>query len=210
MDLARHLDPHDDDRVARETAQLGLRVAAADRIWHAALDALLDDLRAFAATARRRETVQRRPARQIVRAAQGAAFAGWLALWAPGCSNNSGSHDSGNMIGDPDASPRDAAADRMIADVRPPDAGRPESVVYDPLPPDAGRRESVVYDPLPSDAGRPDLAPDRIMIVDPLPPDAGRPDTSGQPEGPQMVSDPPVAPSDALSLSPRTTEVGSH
>jgi len=39
LDLAAQLDPHDDDRVARETARLGLRVAASDRIWHAALDA---------------------------------------------------------------------------------------------------------------------------------------------------------------------------
>ena len=43
LDLASQLDPHDDDRIARETAHLGLRVAGSDRVWHAALDAMMSD-----------------------------------------------------------------------------------------------------------------------------------------------------------------------
>ena len=175
LDLAAQLDPHDDDQVARETAQLGLRVAAADRIWHAALDALMADLRAFAATGRRRESVPRRPAGQVVRAAQGAAFAGWLALWAPGCADG--------LTVPSDGGRRDATPDYMIADMLPPDAGRPDArpdyMVVDPLPPDASRRDAtpdyMIADMLPPDAGRPDARPD-FMVVDPLPPDAGRPD----------------------------------
>ena len=176
LDLAARLDPHDDDRVARETALLGLRVAASDRVWHAALDALMTDLRAFAATGRRRASATRRPAGQIVRAAQGAAFAGWLALWAPGC-NSSG-------LGLPsDGGRHDATPDYMVADMLPPpDGGRPE-VVNDPLPPpDAGRPDASpdyqIADMLPPpDAGRRDATPD-YMIVDPLVPDAGRRDAT--------------------------------
>ena len=206
LDLASQLDPHDDDCVARATALLGLRVAAADRIWHAALDSLLSDLRAFAASARRRETVPRRSVGQVARAAQGAAFAGWLALWAPGC-------DSGGLGLPSDGGRHDATPDYMIADMLPPDTGRPEAgIVYDPLPPDAGRPDStpdrmIVIDPPPPDAGRPDTTPDymiadmlpppdagrfdrtpdRMIVTDPLPPDAGRPDV-----GPDMMMvDPP-------------------
>ena len=189
LDLAAQLDPHDDERVARETARLGLRVAASDRVWHAALDALMTDLRAFAATGRRRESVTRRPAGQVVRAAQGAAFAGWLALWAPGCADG--------LTVPSDGGRRDATPDYLIADMLPPDAGRPDArpdyMVVDPLPPDASRRDAtpdymiayilpsdarpdfMVVDPLPPDAGRPDARPD-YMVVDPLPPNAGRPD----------------------------------
>jgi len=189
LDLASRLDPHDDDCVARETAQLGLRVAASDRIWHAALDALMSDLRAFAATARRRDTVARRPAGQIVRAAQGAAFAGWLALWAPGCG------DSGLAL-PPDGGHRDATPDYMIVDqVPPPDARQnPDYLISDMLPPDAGQPDrGIVYDPAPPDSGRPD-ATSAFMVVDPAPPPDARqnpdylisdmlPPDSGRPDG---------------------------
>ena len=218
LDLAAQLDPHDDERVARETARLGLRVAASDRVWHAALDALMTDLRAFAATGRRRESVTRRPAGQVVRAAQGAAFAGWLALWAPGCADG--------LTVPSDGGRRDATPDYLIADMLPPDAGRPDArpdyMVVDPLPPDAGRPDArpdyMVVDPLPPDAGRPDARPD-YMIADMLPRDSGAMDGGAskdavKPEALPVV-DPPPAPSDALSstrgeLPPAAAEVGGH
>jgi anaerobic magnesium-protoporphyrin IX monomethyl ester cyclase len=226
LDMAAQLDPHDDDRVARETARLGLRVAASDRVWHAALDALMSDLRAFAATGRRCETVPRRPAGQVARAAQGAAFAGWLALWAPGC-NSSGNGD-GQMVVDPvprsDAGRRDVSPDYLIADMLPSDAGQPDRapdyVVYDPLPPDAGRPDATPdsIDALQPDAGRPDASPD-YMIADMLPRDSGALDSGAskdavKPEPPPVV-DPAPAPSGALSstrdgFSPAACEVGSH
>ena len=239
LDLASRLDPHDDDCVARETAQLGLRVAASDRIWHAAMDALMSDLRAFAATARRRDTVARRPAGQIVRAAQGAAFAGWLALWAPGCGDSGlalppdGGHRDATpdyMVMDP-APPPDARQnpDYMISDMLPPDAARPDATTrydlegpppdagrldggigYDPPPPDAGKRDSgMVYDPVPPDAGRPE-----VMLVDMLPRDAGAREAGKdavQPEVPP-VYDPAPAPTGALSSTrgDSSADVGSH
>ena len=205
LELASQLDPHDDDGVARETARLGLQVAASDRIWHAALDALMTDLRAFAAAGRRRETVLRRPAGQIVRAAQGAAFAGWMALSAPGC-------NSGGLSIPPDGGRRDATADHMVLDpAPPPDAGRPDAtpeapINFDPPPPDG-----AVGDSLPPDAGRPDARPD-YMIADMLPRDAGSldrgpdylvgdsiPDARGRDAGPDyMIAD--MLPRDAGSL----------
>ena len=233
LDLAAQLDPHDDERVARETARLGLRVAASDRVWHAALDALMTDLRAFAATGRRCESVPRRPAGQIVRAAQGAAFASWLALWAPGCADG--------LTAPPDGGRRDATPDYLIADMLPPDAGPRDTtpdrvIVVDPLPPDAGRRDAtpdymiayilppdarpdfMVVDPLPPDAGRPDARPD-YMIADMLPRDSGAMDGGAskdavKPEALPVV-DPPPAPSGALSstrgeLPPAAADVGGH
>jgi radical SAM superfamily enzyme YgiQ (UPF0313 family) len=262
LDLASQLDPHDHDRVARETVHLGMRVAASDRVWHAALDALMSDLRAFSAIGRRRETVRRRPVGQVVRAAQGAAFAGWLALWAPGCSSGLGLPSDGGR--------RDATPDYMIADMLPPDAidplPRPDASFYpdttiiaDPVPsPDASRApETIVYDPVPRDASivydplpRPDASfyPDTTIIADPVPPpDASRapdgidplppPDSGRADAGPDYmiadmlppdpvphdagatkdafmpVSDPPVAPTGALSSiggASGGTEVGGH
>jgi anaerobic magnesium-protoporphyrin IX monomethyl ester cyclase len=216
LDLASRLDPHDDDCVARETAQLGLRVAASDRIWHAALDALMSDVRAFSATARRRDSVARRPAGQIVRAAQGAAFAGWLALWAPGCGDSGlalpsdgGRRDvtPDHMVLDP-APPPDARQnpDYLISDMLPPDAARPDSgpdyFVVDPPIPDAGRLDArpdyLIADMLPADSGRPDattrydaegIPPDAGIVYDPPPPDAGRRDA-----GPDYIIMDPLPP----------------
>jgi radical SAM superfamily enzyme YgiQ (UPF0313 family) len=198
LDLSRQLDPGDHDSVARATALLGLRVAASDRIWHAALDALLDDLRAFAATGRRRESMARRPAGQVVRAAQGAAFAGWLALWAPGCADG--------LKLPPDGG-RDATSDRMVVDPVPPPDARPDRtpdyMVVDPAPPpDAGRRDAqpdyLIADMLPPpDAGRRDVTPD-YMVYDPLPPDAGRPDRSPD----YMVVDPAPPPDARRDVQP--------
>jgi hypothetical protein len=132
---------------------------------------MMSDLRAFAAVGRRRETVRRRPAGQVVRAAQGAAFAGWLALWAPGC--NSGGlglpHDGGH---------RDATADYMIADMLPPPDG---NIVYDPLPPPDARPmppdTTIIADPVPPPDASFYQPPDGHIIYDLLPPpDAARPD----------------------------------
>jgi len=216
LDLASELDPHDHDRIARETAHLGLRVAASDRVWHAALDAMMSDLRAFSAVGSRREAVRRRPAGQVVRAAQGAAFAGWLALWAPGCSSGLGLPSDGGR--------RDATPDYMIADMLPPDAidplPRPDASFYpdttiiaDPVPPPDASRAPDGIDPLPPpDSGRADAGPD-YMIADMLPPDPVPHDAGATKDAFMPVSDPPVAPTGALSSiggASGGTEVGGH
>jgi len=187
LDLAQQLDPHDEERVTCATVQLGLKVAATDRVWHAALDALMNDMRAFAASGRRREDRRRRPAGQVARMAQGAAVAGWLALWAPGCG------DSGMPLPS-DGGKHDATADYLIADMLPPDAARPEVMVTDPVPSDARPRDTspdyMVVDPAPPpEAPRSDARPD-YMVADMIPPDAGRADVSPD----YMVVDPAPPP----------------
>lgn len=191
MTIAEQADLDNHDRIARLTALLGLRVAASDRLWHAAIDALEKDMTAFV---RGSAETRRRTVSRAAKAAQGAAMAGWLALWATGTSSCTHSVDPLP----PDAGGRDAKKDATA-----PDAG---PLVVDALPPDAdagARTETAVYDPLPPDAGARDL-PDAV--------DDARPAIDGTSadvrevgrEGP-MIVDPPPPPSDARDL--RTLEV---
>jgi hypothetical protein len=53
VNLAADVDLDDRERIERETALLGLAVAAADRRWHVELDELYDDMRAFTVAERR-------------------------------------------------------------------------------------------------------------------------------------------------------------
>ena len=71
LDLARQVDLADRDLVERETALLGLRVAAADRYQHARLDHVFDQMQAF--TEDDPAPVSRRPPRGLVQAIQRAA-----------------------------------------------------------------------------------------------------------------------------------------
>ncbi len=185
--LASRVDPGDHDTVERETALLGLKVAAADRGWHVLLDALYADMGEHA---RRAQRPRRRPAvpRALARAAQQMAMGASIALWATGVAGC-----AGNVV---DPVPQDAGrADLQVVDPPPPDAGRdatPDRWVVDPAPLDAGRdvinpEDRWVVDPAPQDAGMPDIVPvdppppdagveDVPRIVDPPPPDAGRRD----------------------------------
>ena len=201
LDLARRLDAQDHDQVVRQTAMLGLEVAARDRVWHAALDALMADLRAFVATGRRREEGRRRTVGQVARVAQGAAFAGWLALWAPGCD------DSGTTL-PTDGGRHDANPDYIVNDPLPRDASSstPDHMVLDPVPPPDTRPSNPDYmiaDMLPPDAGKRDVAPD-YMVVDPAPPPDARRDTISDARPDYMVLDPlpPDARPDYLIADP--------
>jgi hypothetical protein len=82
--LAKSCDLSDRDRIERETALLGLRVAADNRVWHKALDELLDDMAAFA-----RDAVQpparRAPSRALLQAAQAAAVLGSISVAVSAC-----------------------------------------------------------------------------------------------------------------------------
>jgi anaerobic magnesium-protoporphyrin IX monomethyl ester cyclase len=214
LDIAAHIDLADHDRIARQTALLGLRVAASDRIWYAAMDALEKDMARFA---RGEAQAGRKTASRTVRAAQGAAMAGWLALWATGASSCgktsiSLSRDSGALDGkkdayvapdgpfflDPVPPPVDVRPDGpLVVDMVPPPAdARPDGPrVVDALPPDSGPRlDTPVLDPLPPDANPRDLVPDVTAI------DGGAGDVSDvAKEGPMMVDMVPL-PTDARDL----------
>ena len=153
LDVAACADLADHELLTRKTALFGLRIAAADRVWHAALDSLERDMAEFV---RGDVRVARRSVNRTARVAQGAAMAGWLALWATGSSGCR----SGLVA---------PAADGGRAEVR---TDGPPPTSYDPLPPDSGARNDgpMVVDALPPDSG---ARNDEPMVADPLPPDAG-------------------------------------
>ena len=162
-ELAATLEPSDGDRVERETALLGLRIAAADRIWHGALDALQEDLDRFAATAAVPRP-RRRPPRALVQLAQRMALGASLglasAIAASGC---------GQTVVDPVPPDMARRQDILVVDPLPPDMAQAEMMVVDPAPVDMALSDQTVFDPVP-----PDLATVDRMVVDPPPPDAGR------------------------------------
>jgi anaerobic magnesium-protoporphyrin IX monomethyl ester cyclase len=81
------VDLGDRDRIEIETARLGLRVSAHDRVWLARIDELTDEIDQFVA-ARRREQRQRVPQRLREVASQ-LAVAGCLVAALPGCGGQS-------------------------------------------------------------------------------------------------------------------------
>jgi anaerobic magnesium-protoporphyrin IX monomethyl ester cyclase len=214
LDIAAHIDLADHDRIARQTALLGLRVAASDRIWYAAMDALEKDMARFA---RGEAQAGRKTASRTVRVAQGAAMAGWLALWATGATSCGrtgvgsgrdagaldGKRDSsvapdGTLVMDPLPPPADARTEGpLVVDMAPPpaDARTDGPLVVDALPPDSGpRRDTQVFDPLPPDANPRDLVPDATPI------DTGTGDVrDAAKEGPLVVDMAPP-PADARDL----------
>ena len=178
--LAEGVDLADRDRIERETALLGLKISAMDRVWHVALDDLFESMSSYA-----RECATpakpRNANRSLQRVLQSVALAG-LVVGVAGCG---GEAESGKQVSDPvppdagldakgdvadaepdwmvaDPAPEDAGveADVMVADPPPPDAGY--DMWADPIPPDASYDASS--DPLPADAGYDNWA-------DPPPPD---------------------------------------
>jgi anaerobic magnesium-protoporphyrin IX monomethyl ester cyclase len=140
LELVEQVGLSDPDRIERETAVLGLRIAASDRIWHRELDAFHADADELVARAAR-VAPRRRPLMQVAsRAALGAS----IVLGTAGC---------GETV---DPVPADAgmdASDAMVVDPLPHDAGM-DSTSVDPLPEDSGFDEdSMVVDPLPEDSG---------------------------------------------------------
>ncbi len=178
LSLAERLDPSDHDALERETALLGLRVAAADRAWHVALDELYADMAEHARRARRPRPVLRMP-RGLTQVAHQMALGASLALWAAGVSGCGATSTVDPVPADTGRDASDAVSDQMVVDPLPLDAGM-DVMVVDPLPLDAGfdlgAPDRVVVDPPPPDAGV-----DVPMVVDPPPPDAGRRDAINLP-----------------------------
>jgi len=137
----------DEDRVARETAALGLAIARADAEIHRELDEAYASFDAFQKGARDERRRLRPPVTRFAKhVAIGASLA--LGVVAPACG------------GKKDDEP-------TLVDPLPPDAGADSPFVSDPLPGDAGIRDAS---PDARDAA--DAAPD-VTVVDPPPPDAG-------------------------------------
>ena len=171
LELAREADLADGDRIVRETALLGLRVAEADRWRHAQLDRFYRDVDRLAV-----ECI--RPAgplstagtfKQVARLASGMALSTLVAAGVGGCEDEP-------MVVDPDARPLDS----MVVD---PDAAPLDTMVVDPdvSPLDSTSFDAVDPDAPPLDTSSPPDTTTHDMVVDPdaapldakAPPDAG-------------------------------------
>jgi hypothetical protein len=202
--LAHDVDLADHDQIARMTALLGLKIAAADRIWHVELDRVY---RSMNLVARGEVPPEQRPrwTKKLSQAMQNVALGTWLtlSLASAGCdSRTTVGADAGRDITISDPPPPDAGKDVTVVDMVPPDKGV-DAIVSDPPPPDAGKDVTVV-DMLPPDKGvdlmvvDPPPPPD-FTVVDMLPPDKGV-------DGPVIVPD-PVPPDGGQSLvSPQEGE----
>ncbi len=184
--LAEAVDLDDLDRIERETALLGLRVAAADKVWHAQLDEYQANLASFVRDARRpraKPVMSRRVTELARRVMVGVS----LAAWTTSCSSTTTGTDAA----------ADSAPDMFVVDPTPPDvprvdamdvtdaadvmdAGmdRPDIFVVDPPPPDVPRTDAAMDDGGTGfDASDvTDSGPDRpdMFVVDPPPPDVSR------------------------------------
>ncbi len=178
--LARSADLRDKDGIERQTALLGLRIAAGNRVWHEAIDELLADMNAFAQRVRE-PRMRRVHNRRLAQAVQAMAVLGGLSLGASACGGNVKTEKPSATDAGADAS-QDAADDGPGPyDALPYDAGVDEPQVTDPLPPDAGTDDAIgPYDALPYDSGM----EDEPAVPDYVPPDASlEPDHQSQPEG---------------------------
>ncbi len=157
-------DPAERDRLERETALLGLEIAALDSVRHRQIDALHADMERFARSpgASRSGRPRALPARlaKMAQRAQGLALASALGIWSVGCGGK-----------------------QTSVDPLPEDSGKQDSLVSDPVPEDTGM-ETMVADPVPEDTGF------ETLVVDALPPDAGM-DAHDATAFDSFVADPP-------------------
>ncbi len=170
---------HNEERIVRFSADLGLRIAKADRLRHQELDALYGALQGFVAEAKRPSLLP--SLRKLARP---------LAL-------------SASLLGAVACDPVDPApSDMQTDDAEQQDEGLQDHWVVDPLPPDVmvvdpPPPDAMVIDPAPQDAWIVDPPPIDAMVVDPPPPDAWIVDP---PPPDAMVADP--APQDAWIVDP--------
>ena len=125
--MVERIGTRDVDRISRETALLGLRIASADRERHMALDELYADMEAFGARAVR-PRVTEVVSRKAWQLAQSVALSASLAMWGTACSS------CGSTMQPADPVPGD--------NLRPPPPPPP-----DPVPVD----QPIAPDPLPAD-----------------------------------------------------------
>jgi hypothetical protein len=164
LHLARSADLGDHDRIERETALLGLRVAAGNKIWHEALDTLIEDMHAFTQGATR--PVKSKPNRKLVQAMHAVAVVSMLSATTAACGGNVETERT-------PVHKNDGGVDADASE----DASEDEPQVYDALPYDSGMDdEPQVYDPLPSDSNddaEVGDAEDEPQVYDALPYDGG-------------------------------------
>jgi hypothetical protein len=182
--LAKTADLGDRELIERETALLGLRVAAGNRVWHKALDEIIADMSAFG-DGGRQPAIKRMPNRNLRQAMQAMAVVGSLSAAVGACGGktdvvteqmvDSGkdaakdANNDGDAMGPYDALPYDAGTDMQTYDPLPQDSGT-DMQSSDPLPQDAGMDadSNGPYDALPYDTG----VDDEPAVPDFVPSDA--------------------------------------
>jgi radical SAM superfamily enzyme YgiQ (UPF0313 family) len=140
--IAKSADLGDRDAIERQTARLGLAIAAADASWHRALDAAYADFEAYG-----RRVMRPRVPPAAMRFARNVAIGASLAASAvfPACGGKS--EENGPVVADP--LPPDGSIEPPPADPLPSDAGldtrdandandATDGTVVDPPPPDSG------------------------------------------------------------------------
>ncbi|MCC6558912.1 MAG: B12-binding domain-containing radical SAM protein [Polyangiaceae bacterium] len=186
IDLAERAPLGDFDAIERETARLGLAIAAADRRWHEELDALYADMRAFAEHPAASAAPAPRPTASFQHLKSSLALGVSMAVALGGCDGcgnveTSGSGGQGGMVVDPP--PPDGGTGgmggSMVVDPPPPDAGTGGggTMVVDPPPPDAGTGGFGGAGGYGGAGGAGGQGGHGGMVVDPPPPD-GMPGTS--------------------------------
>ncbi len=139
VEIAATVDLADRDRIERLTAQLGLQIGAADRLWHARLDTVIGDIEALARS--RARTRKKRIPPRISRLAEGLGVAAVLGMSTAAMASGCGSTTVDPV---PTDAGKDVGPDWMVVDALPPDAGMDADAsdatidVVDPPPPDAG------------------------------------------------------------------------
>jgi anaerobic magnesium-protoporphyrin IX monomethyl ester cyclase len=138
--LAETVDLADRERIERETALLGLEIAATDRVFHARLDEVFAELDAFGARAADKR--KRRVPPRIARIAERVGLATLVGFVTANAAVSCGSTTVDPVPSDAGA---DAGADQFVVDMAPPDAGADAA--------DASDADATVVDPPPADAG---------------------------------------------------------
>ena len=195
--IAERADLAERDGIERETALLGLEVAALDRVWHVEIDELSKDMLAFSKEASDRRVPALIPTKKLRELMQGVAVAGLLSIGGAGCGGKATTEepvpsDAGvnqdaaddatdGMVSDP--VPWDGAYDGQVADPPPWDAPYlDDGQVADPPPWDAGI-DGQPGDPPPWDGGMAD------QWADPAPWDGAMDDQWADPPPPDMGMD---------------------
>jgi hypothetical protein len=159
IEMVQEVGAREPSKLEALTARLALDVSAADRKWHAALDAIYADMAAHTEEPRERERIS--PTAKLLKLAKHVTLSAVLVAvgsTVEACSVDPAPSDSGFVVdpvppdGGHDASVRDAGTDGghdagFVVDPPPPDAGVDAGFVVDPVPPDASASAESLRDP---------------------------------------------------------------
>jgi len=164
VDLVENSAIHDRDRVERETARLGLTVAAADRVWHRELDLLYQDMNHYVRSPQPIPvTVPGKPPSRLRNVTCSLVVGLSLAVTGCGSDSDNGAADA-NVVRPPPPPPPDPPPPPPPPPDPPPpppiDAGVIDAGTFDAgASNDGGQGDAGSFDAGPFDAGATDATP---------------------------------------------------